>query len=117
MSRCCKCGKSSDCISMLPVCPTCMDLVGVSQSRSSGGSSAAGTGQRAHSSDGCNLSSKDLTLKKVTSFDGEGWYYNAIKGLSPICLYVSSKDEWNFNDGEWWKICESLNLMEVGYEL
>ena len=56
-------------------CETCLPGEWrVSQSRSSGGSSAAGTGQRAHSSDGCNLSGKDLTLKKVTSYEGEGEY-------------------------------------------
>ena len=56
------------------ICEDCRARFGVSQSRSSGGSSAAGTGQRAHSSDGCNLSGKDLTLKKVTSYEGEGEY-------------------------------------------
>ena len=107
MSRCCKCGKSSDCISMLPVCPACMDLVGVSQSRSSGGSSAAGTGQRAHSSDGCNLSGKNLTLKKVTAFDGEGWYLQKDGDVYRIMSHDLSTLYCEVGMfGDWWKIPE-----------
>ena len=106
MSRCEKCNKESDYLHAVYVCSACMSEVGVSQSRSSGGSSAAGTGQRAHSSDGCNLSGKNLTLKKVTSFDGKGWYLEYLNGGYYVYIILNC---WHYNQvisGEAWKIPE-----------
>ena len=98
MSRCEKCNKESDYLHAVYVCSACMSEVGVSQSRSSGGSSAAGTGQRAHSSDGCNLSQARRESEKRFEVDGEVYsipepIYAYIENLIKTLRYTMEKND------------------------